>query len=103
VQWFLDEALGHVGRLHEWRDSPLSFDDVAREIDAGNPICARIGWLNGSGHFVAVTGYVRAGGAIAEDLLMVRDAEFGSRPWTYREVRHSYRETGKWTDSYRTQ
>jgi hypothetical protein len=101
VQWFLDDALDQLGRIRMWHDAPLSFEDVVRELDAGNPVCARIHWPDGSGHFVTVIGYVKAGGRFAEDVLLVADPELGREPWSYRNFRNSYRDTGKWTDSYR--
>lgn len=48
----------------------VPFNDLVREIDAGRPVCVRIGWPTSppSGHFIAITGYrvTESGGVFVE-------------------------------------
>lgn len=86
----------------------VSFDDLAREIDAGRPVCVRIGWPTNppSGHFIAVTGYrvtesgkafveaqdpANAPGNVKEMPFAVLVADYGAED-----------DDGTWTHTYRT-
>ena len=35
----------------------LTFDEIRHEIDAERPICIRIAWRDGGGHFIVIVGY----------------------------------------------
>jgi hypothetical protein len=63
----LEDALQ---KIHKWRNTlgpnppgPLRFDELQREIDSGQPVCANIEWGSGNsgkkgiGHSVVVRGY----------------------------------------------
>src|SRR5205807_2083139 len=39
-------------------DQPAELEKVQREINRGCPVCVRILWDAGEGHFVVITGYV---------------------------------------------
>jgi hypothetical protein len=100
VASYLDTALERVGHLREWETSPASFEGVVEEVDAGNPLCARIEWPNGRGHFVALIGYARAGGRVAADEVVVADPHLGVTRWEYARFRKVYRHGGIWDESF---
>jgi hypothetical protein len=94
--WYLDRALERVGNLEDFTSGPLSLADVRADIDEGRPICVRIGWSGGGGHFVAIAGYSEAG------VLDIQDPWFGRSAVGYLAFRTRYRGTGRWTHTYRT-
>src|SRR5437867_2038718 len=53
----LRAALDDVGRFRDRLPRPLLFDEIRQEIDARSPVCVRIGWNGGGGHFVVISGY----------------------------------------------
>src|SRR5437879_6605632 len=52
----LQPALDAVGRLRGTLPRRLQFDEIQQEIDARRPVCVRVGWDGGGGHFVVVSG-----------------------------------------------
>ena len=57
-QWYLNKALEETGNLSQLVKGPQSFDDIAKEIQAGRPLGCLIKWDNGDGggHFVIISG-----------------------------------------------
>jgi ABC-type bacteriocin/lantibiotic exporter with double-glycine peptidase domain len=53
----LDSALTFVDRFHAPVLGPLTPGQLIRKTDAEKPVCARIGWAGGGGHFVVIKGY----------------------------------------------
>jgi hypothetical protein len=92
----LDAALGRIGRLGRVADAPLSFSQIAAELDAGRPVGVRIAWSGGGAHVVAISGYAAPG------LLEVQDPWFGRVVVDHAAFRSRYQGTGRWTHSYRT-
>jgi hypothetical protein len=99
--WHLHTSLGRLGRLKDWDRTASSFRTLMSEIDAGNPVCARTRWGDGSAHFLALVGYIEAGGEVAEDFVVVADPLYGPAQYTYAEFRDAYRDDGTWTRTYR--
>lgn len=63
-------------------------------IDASKPVCVRIGWNGGGGHFVAIAGYrVSHSGA---QLVDVEDPLYGPSIAIYDEFKGSYLSRGEW-------
>jgi hypothetical protein len=100
VPWYLDRALRRTGNFDSKSSGTASWKTLTREIDAGRPVGARIGWKGGGGHFVLLTGYRSAGGrreVVVED------------PWTGRSsvpvdvFATRYKSTGTWTHTYLTE
>jgi Papain-like cysteine protease AvrRpt2 len=94
----LETALSAVGNLRQAMTRPLDFDEVQEELDAGLPVCARIGWTGGGGHFVTLAGYkrLRSGGIKVH----VADPKWGSSIVEFEEFRASYMGRGEWTDTF---
>src|SRR5438105_1231176 len=53
----LEDGLKAVEHWKETLDGVLTFEQIQSEIDASRPVCARIGWRHGGGHFVIISGY----------------------------------------------
>ena len=97
--WYVDRALRRTGNLAGRSKGRATWEDVKGEIEAGRPVCARIGWQGGGGHFVLVTGYYEAEG---ERGLDVEDPWTGSASLELDEFSDRYQTTGNWTHTYLT-
>src|ERR1051325_4348522 len=53
----LQDVLSLLGRLRKIVERRRRFGGMRAEIDAARPVCARIGWEGGGGHFVVIDGY----------------------------------------------
>jgi hypothetical protein len=98
--WALEDALDATAHLATGpTDSYLSFQDIVHEIDEGRPVCCRIYWDNGSGHFNVITGYANE---LAEEVV-IRDPEpsYGNSVMPYRTFVTNYH-GGKWKAAYLT-
>jgi len=96
--WYLDNALTVVGvlRLMTGQDEP--FASAATEIDGGLPVCLRVGWRGGGGHFLAIHGYLVDAQGV--QYLYVDDPIYGKSVVPYGIFRKSYRGSGAWTHTY---
>jgi hypothetical protein len=96
----LEPALRAVNRFVPPSVGPLGQDGLMDKTDAETPVCARIGYSGGGGHFVAIKGYDnRRNGNL---FLLISDPEKGERIVLFTEFRDHYRGKGTWTDSYFT-
>ena len=100
----LRDALQAIRRPFEVRRGPLSFDEVRTQIDAQLPVCVRIGWSRGGGHFVVISGYhVSPSGA---KFVKVEDPLFPSSIVPYDVLVFSYQNAqdraggGQWTTTF---
>jgi hypothetical protein len=99
----LDVALNKVGMLREMLpDRTLTFQGLKSELDQDRPVCARIRWFGGGGHFVVLSGYrvLQGGGqqVVVSDPLLTDPIIVG-----YDEFRVAYNGDGEWTDTYLVQ
>ena len=76
----------------------LLFSDVKGQLRAGFPICARIGWYGGGGHFVVITGYTITGSG--EPWVTIADPLYESYSWPFDEFVDAYFGAGEWTHTY---
>nr|MDO8114920.1 papain-like cysteine protease family protein [Candidatus Sigynarchaeota archaeon] len=93
--WYLDRALTRTGNFQSVQARSGTFNEVVTEIDAGRPLCIRIGWSGGGGHFIAVDGYDHE-----QDLVGVEDPWYGSSDVDYTVLQTAYQGTGTWTHTY---
>jgi len=93
--WFLDQALQIVGNLNVVTSGKAVLSKVKTEINQCHPLCLRIGWNGGGGHFVAIYGYSRK-------LINVGDPWYGNSVVPYAAFPNTYQGGGSWTDSYTT-
>ena len=100
--WDLQEALEQVGRPKgEPKAGYLSFEQVQRKIDARRPrpVCVRIEWDSGGGHYVVVSGchIDRKGVRYVE----VEDPKTGTGAWVrYSHFVRHYAGRGGWSHTY---
>lgn len=99
VPWYLDRALQRTGNLGSRVSGPETWETVRREIDAGRPVGARIGWAGGGGHFVLLTGYWTASG---QEEVEVQDPMTGLSSMTLDVFAGNYKGAGTWTHTYLT-
>jgi hypothetical protein len=98
--WYLDRALTRTGNLASWSGGVATIAQIRSEIRNGRPLCARIGWSGGGGHFVAIAGY-RA--CDPDEYIDVRDPIYGSSDVALATFTSSYQGTGSWTHTYYTE
>jgi hypothetical protein len=96
----LDDALTAVGNLGTAGAVAgiLSFEDLMAWIDKQLPVCARIVWFTGSGHFVALTGYRTFASGLQQ--VYVQDPSVGPSYHDYEELVADYPPGGSWQDTY---
>ena len=99
--WFLDQALQLAGRLKgKPKKTRLSFSQIQRKIEAGQPVCVRVQWGRGpDAHFVVISGCeVSSSG---ERWVDVEDSVAGSSTWLFDEFRSNYQYSqGNWDVTY---
>jgi hypothetical protein len=98
VPFTLDQPLNHTNNLDSTLATNDSLSNVQSEIDAGRPVCCHILWNDGSGHFVALTGYDPS-----TDDVVVDDPLYGSDTMPYDEFAFRYHGgLGRWDFTYFT-
>jgi hypothetical protein len=93
--WYLDRVLSRTGNLRSWSSGTASIDNIIEEINSSHPICVRIGWPGGGGHFVAIGGYYSLLRMVA-----VEDPWYGSSTIHLDTFISSYKGSGMWTHTY---
>jgi len=94
----LEDAL-QVVNINPVIDPPLTFDAVRQQIDAGRPVCVRIGWPDQQrGHFVVICGYREL--TSCQQLLAIADPFYAGSTIDFGEFNTNYQGGGQWTDSY---
>ena len=102
LPWRLDDALTAVGNLQLPAEAGiLSFEALTELIDKQLPVCARIVWYTGNGHFVALTGY-RTFSSGAQQVY-VQDPYYGPSYQLYEDLVADYPPGGSWQDTYMVQ
>lgn len=102
VPWYLHLALTRTGNLRARWGSFATEQEIRDEIDAARPLCVRIGWSGGTGHFVVIAGY-DVDIVTGELILTVHDPFSGLNTLSYDELRLSYLNDGTWSHSYFTE
>jgi len=92
--WYLDRALTRTGNFKAITGvAPQT--NVSTEMTGKRPLCARIGWSGGGGHFVAITD-------VSRKTLTIDDPWYGRSYYAYSTFKTAYKGTGAWTHSYYT-
>ena len=94
----LDDALT-AAKIVNHPKPPLNFREIREQIDAGLPVCARIGWIGqNSGHAVVICGCpVSANG---EQWVDIADPFFPNSTIRLDEFSNSYEGAGEWAESF---
>jgi hypothetical protein len=95
----LQDALRVVGRLKRAIGETLTFEQIKAEIDDGRPVCARVAWRDGGGHFVIIAdARVSAAGV---QLLQIEDPLFADATIKYETFRSAYQSgQGEWVGTF---
>ena len=91
----LSDVLTLVGNLNAVTSTKESLAKVKGEIDACRPVCLRIGWNGGGGHFVAIYGH-------SSNNIDIGDPWYGNSVQDYTAMPGSYHGGGSWTHTYTT-
>jgi hypothetical protein len=85
----LDKALSKFDRLDGLASaSALSFTEIQQQIDNRMPVCVRVEWRGGGGHFVVITGY--GFGKSGRQMLEISDPLFPKSLMWYDDFVWSY-------------
>lgn len=96
--WYLDRALTIVNCFDRMTGTPEHFPVVQSEISAQRPLCSRIGWYVGGGHFTAIAGWqITADGT---EYYEIHDPIWGVQIVSRIKYETAYRSSGRWTHSY---
>jgi len=98
IPWYLGRALAVVGAFVRRVNNAESFSTVKSEISSGRPLCVRVGWSSGGGHFLSIIGWVKT--RSGEKFYEVTDPIYGRQTVKVAKFKTSYRGTGRWTHSY---
>lgn len=98
--WTLNDPLSRTNNLNWMDGAAVAFPDIIIEINNRRPLCCRIAWASGGGHFVVMQGY--SDGANGP-WVSVADPFYGPSTYDYDAFCTSYRNSGQWTHSYYTQ
>ncbi|HGY1008156.1 TPA: papain-like cysteine protease family protein [Aeromonas salmonicida] len=92
----LNQALDAVGCQYYWTPGKPSFPRLMAQINHGLPLCARIQWHCGLGHFVLIYGY-----QASPQMLWVADSNDGSSLQGFNDFPKNYgNRSGVWTETY---
>ncbi|MBA5686695.1 papain-like cysteine protease family protein [Rugamonas apoptosis] len=100
--WYLDRALARTQNANGWFAGASDVQQTAGELGSGRPICIRVEWPDGGGHFLAVIGtYQDSAGT---ERLLLSDPIFGSSSYSRDDlVNGAYQNGhGRWTHTYLT-
>jgi papain like cysteine protease AvrRpt2 len=95
--YYLDQALTAVGAFDHRESAPAPLDVVRGEIRGGRPVGTRVGWPDGTGHFIVLEGCREDGAYVA-----VEDPWYGASDLAPEVLTSGYQGTGTWTHTYYT-
>jgi hypothetical protein len=70
-----------------------TLNEIVAAVDNGHPLCVRIQWATGGGHFVTIFGY-------AGNTINIADPYYGYTAMDYASFPHEYYDGGQWTHTY---
>ena len=95
----LDDALAEFGLLRAFIPKPITFDEVALEIRAGNPVGAMVFFLDsGLRHVLAIRGFRKS----PIQMILVDDPLYEESEVPFDDFCRRYRGTGVWKMTYLT-
>ncbi|MFL5155636.1 MAG: papain-like cysteine protease family protein [Microvirga sp.] len=98
----LEVPLKITGNLRTMMDRRLSLNEVQGEISGNSPVCARIAWHGGGGHFVVVSGWLVAADPDESQYLYISDPIYLDSRVALDEFPSAYQGGGDWTHTYLT-
>jgi hypothetical protein len=94
----IDQALELTGNFSNMVGSSETFAVVQGKIAAARPVCIRVGWSSGGGHFLAIYGWLIAGRGTK--YYLVADPIYGTSQVAEMALLTSYQGDGSWSHSY---
>jgi len=96
----LEKALATGPNFDGAQEGSLEFAEIEQRLNNGLPVCARIGWSNGGGHFVVISGFSVS--RTGRRSLFINDParQTPDDRWGYEDFRDAYLGRGRWTATY---
>jgi Papain-like cysteine protease AvrRpt2 len=98
VPYYLDDALTSTGNFDRFSNGTEPFGVVTNEIGSGRPLCIRVGWRNGGGHFLCIIGCGQA--ASGAQYFHLADPIYGTSQVPTSTLDGSYQSSGTWSHTY---
>lgn len=103
VYGYLDQSLTYTKSYN----GPLIYgtitvDKLEAQIDAGNPVCARVQWNGGGAHFLSIAGYSYPADDPSSVTIHLQDSLYGPTSMAYDDFATYYHCGGEWTHTYLT-
>ncbi len=93
----LERALRGYSLLNGPPAGRVPFSVIRDQIRQNRPLCVRVGWLGGGGHFLVISGFrVKSG----ERLVELSDPLYGWSRIPLETFSNRYRDIGAWTHTY---
>jgi len=99
VERRLSRALIRTGNLRQMESRPMTFKELQAAMLEKAPMCARVEWQGGSGHFVVISGYVALSGV---QYVTIEDSLTGQSQYEFQEFLTRYEGSGRCTHAYWT-
>ena len=98
VPYYLDDALTTTGNFDRFATGTEDFSSVQEEINRNRPLCIRVGWFGGGGHFLCIVGWIEA--ASGTSYYDLSDPIYGDSQVALATLGGSYQGSGTWSHSY---
>ena len=93
----LEQVLDRAGCLANWSSARPPFRRLMRELDAGRPLAASVGWRSGGHHYLLIDGYHRS-----QRTIHVLDSQTGQQQVCFDRFPQNYRAGGEWVETFWT-
>jgi len=95
----LQDALKAIGRFKDAVGRRLRFTEIQTEINIRRrPVCVRIGWEEGGGHFVMIDQFIEL--TSGDQLVHVLDPLYPNSLIHYDDFVSEYQGDGRWTGTF---
>jgi hypothetical protein len=100
--WYLDRALQPTNSLKQYIASVLDTAKVTIELQGKYPVCIRVEWSNGGGHFLTIKGLHQ--GSDGNNYAVLSDPIFGESSCPIDDLVAGFYQNsnGRWTHTYLT-
>jgi hypothetical protein len=99
VEWRLSRALTRTSNLRGMEPRAMTFAELRADVTVQRPMCARIEWQGGTGHFVVLVGYADLDGT---RYITVEDPAAGQSVYDFEQFLSAYEGSGRCTHAYWT-
>jgi len=97
IPWYLGRALDTVGAFKNRLDKAAPLSTLKSEIDKDRPLCVRVAWNTGGGHFLVILGWKSKNNVTYFE---IDDPIHGRQTIKQSKFTNNYKGSGSWSHSY---